>query len=138
MAQRLTLILTLLVVTSACERRAPSDGDNVPARSADTMSDGAQASATVAAMLALAEEGRWAAYVDEYYGEAHKFDSPDDRIALVERFEQQWGTRAIEGLQQAASVAPVIDEEGRAVFTVDGRPVFVLYKSDDGRWTFHL
>jgi hypothetical protein len=102
------------------------------------VSDEVQAAVTLKAMPALAEQGAWEAYVDDYYGESHKFTSPADRAALVERFTQQWGAQVITGLRQAASDTPTIDDDGRAVFTVDGQPVFVLYKSDTGRWTFHL
>ena len=136
--QPLTLVLTLLTVTVACRRPAPAGDAGDTTGSNASMSEEAQAGATVQAMLALATQGEWEAYVDLYYGESHKFTSPADRTALVERFEQQWSTRVIDGLRQAGSVTPTIDDEGRAVFSVDGQPVFVLYKSDTGRWMFHL
>ncbi len=131
-------VLIPLVVTAACRRRDSVDESRAVADASASISDEVQAAATVRAMLALAEDGEWDAYVDDYYGEAHKFDSPSDRKALVDRFEQQWGTRVIDGLRQAASVTPMIDEEGRAVFSVNGQSVFVLYRAADGRWTFHL
>lgn len=91
---------------------------------------------TLARMLALAEAGDWGAYVDDHYGEAHKFRSPADRDALVQRFEGKWGPRILEALRRAAAVTPTV-AEGRATFVQDGEPLFELH-DHDGRWMFHL
>ena len=102
------------------------------------MTDEQGAAAALAAMLELAEAGDWGAYVDRYYGEAHKFGGPDDRDALVWRFEQRWGPRVVEALRQASSLTPTVGDDGRAIFSRDGQVVFVLHEHADGRWTFHL
>ena len=49
-----------------------------------------------------------------------------------------WGAQVVEALRQAATVTPAIDDEGRAVFSIDGQPVFVLYHAEEGSWKFHL
>ena len=88
-------------------------------------------------MLELAEAGDWAAYVNGFYGEAHKFRSPADRDALVERFEQRLGHEGHGGAGACASgVTPTI-AGGRATFVENGQPLFELHEHD-GRWTFHL
>jgi hypothetical protein len=131
-------MVAVLASSSGCEQRSSPGGESPAANTAQARPDEQGAAATVAAMLALAEEGAWGAYVDDFYGESHKFASDEDRNQLVQRFEQQWGTQVVEALRQATTIAPVIDDDGRAVFTTDGEPVFVLYRTDDGRWTFHL
>jgi len=37
-----------------------------------------------------------------------------------------------------STLTPTIGPDGRASFSENGEPVFMLYRSDDGRWTFHL
>lgn len=122
---------------SQAQTASGSSSDAQPSDAADASS--LDPSATVAAMLDLAEAGDWSTYVGEFYGEQHKFASDADREKLVLRFEQKWGLQVIEGLRQAATVTPTIEDAvGRAVFAKDGQPVFMLYRSTDGRWTFHL
>lgn len=104
----------------------------------DASDDVLAATATVESMLALAEAGDWDAYVDLHYGETHKFSTPDDRVALVWRFEQRWGPKVIKALRRAVTVTPLIDPGGKALFIENGNPVFILYREDDDRWTFHL
>ena len=115
------LVLPTLVLLVACA--APDAGPSPRA--------------TVDAMLALAEAGDWAAYVDDYYGEQEKFSGPADRDALVARFRDGWGERVLEALRGLEGIEPVIEGE-RAVFRRDGAEVFVLYRDADGRWGFHL
>jgi hypothetical protein len=114
---RSTLVLSLVLVALACGAPGPA--------------------ATVKDMLALAEAGDWGAYVDDYYGEQHKFDSPADRDALVNRFRDQWGARVLPALKAASETEPRI-EGNKAIFEKDGKTVFVLHRSPDGKWTFHL
>lgn len=45
---------------------------------------------TVARLLELAEAGDWETYVNDYYGEAHKFRDEGDRTVLVSRFRDDW------------------------------------------------
>jgi len=125
------LVVPLLVLTFGCGGSEEASPES--AAPAETQA----ASATVKTMLELAESGDWNTYVDRYYGEAHKFGSPDDRRALVTRFEQQWGSAVVDGLREASGITPVI-EGSRAVFRDGDRDVFVLYKDDKGEWTFHL
>ncbi len=110
----------------------------LPASSAvDPTSDSQKAVQALDDMLALAQAGDWTTYIDRYYGEAHKFQSPADREQLIQRFQAEWGERVIVALEQATQITPEI-EENRAIFKIDGEPIFMLYRTDDGRWTFHL
>jgi hypothetical protein len=102
------------------------------------MTDEAAAAAALATMLELAEAGDWGAYVDGFYGEAHKFRGPEDRDALIARFEQKWGPVVVDALRKAATLEPTIEADGRASFEDDGQPVVELHRDDRGRWTFHL
>ncbi len=94
--------------------------------------------ATLSAMLEAAEAGNWEEYVDEYYGEQHKFKSPSDRDKLVSLFREQWGTQVITGLKEASQVKPELSEDGtQASFQLsDGE--YILYQNEQGNWTFHL
>lgn len=112
---------------------------STPAKAAAAEDDVTRAAATLHEMLDLAEAGDWGAYVDRFYGESHKFRGPEDRDALVQRFQQRWGEQVVEGLRQATQHTPVIDEQGRAVFAdQDGQPLFMLFPVEDGHWSFHL
>ncbi len=94
--------------------------------------------ATLSAMLEAAEDGDWEKYVDEYYGEQHKFKSPSDRDKLVSRFRDKWGSQVIAGLKEASQVEPEFSEDGtQAIFQLSNGE-FILYKNEQGNWTFHL
>lgn len=94
--------------------------------------------ATLSAMLEAAEAENWEKYVDEYYGEQHKFKSPSDRDKLVSLFREKWGSQVIAGLKEASQVKPELSEDGTlARFQLsDGE--LILYKNEQGNWTFHL
>ncbi len=94
--------------------------------------------ATLSAMLKAAEAGNWEKYVDDYYGEQHKFRSSKDRDSLVARFRQKWGSKVIHGLRKAAQVKPELSGDGtKAIFQLK-QGKFILYKNEKGKWTFHL
>ena len=94
--------------------------------------------ATLSAMLKAAQAGNWEKYVDDYYGEQHKFRSSADRDGLVSRFKNKWGSRVIPGLKEAAKVKPELSKDGKkAIFKLKNGD-FILYKNDQGKWTFHL
>ena len=95
------------------------------------------ASQTLSEMLAVASSGDFDKYVDAYYGESHKFGSPADRDALVQRFEGKWRDSLLDGLNRAAELPVKIDGE-RALFLDGDEPVFILHRSEDGAWKFHL
>jgi hypothetical protein len=100
--------------------------------------DGAEAaSIALDAMREAAEDGDWETYVDRFYGEQHKFASPDQRDLVVERFRGPWGEEVLPVLVEASQLTPRIVED-RALFERDGELIFILHKDDDGRWTFHL
>jgi hypothetical protein len=102
---------------------------------ADSKSD---AVATLAEMLKAAEAENWEKYVDDYYGEQHKFRSSKDRDSLVSRFKNKWGNRVISGLREASQVKPKISDDGtRVIFQLENGK-FILYKNEQGKWTFHL
>ncbi len=94
---------------------------------------------TAASMLALAEAGNWAAYVDDFYGETHKFRDEGDRRQLIERFKTRWGDQVVVLLRQVAKIEPQVSDDGsQVVFGFgDGRR-FTLYLDADRHWKFHL
>ena len=100
-------------------------------------SDEDVATETLNRMLEVATKGDWEAYVDHHYGEQHKFRSPADRDALVRRFEEKWGEKVVQGLSRAANLPVQIDED-KAVFLDGADAVFILHRSEGGRWKFHL
>ena len=122
-----TALLTLLALTSCGDTDTPQAGG----------SDESGAARTLEQMLEVAERGDWGAYVDRFYGEQHEFASPSDRDALVKRFEEGWGTKLLPALQRAAQLTPRIDGD-QAIFEDADGPVFVLHRTDDGGWSFHL
>ena len=97
---RYLLLLSAVTMTLGCPQASQPEA---PSPSASPTSSGSgeetsseeKAAATVAAMLKLAEAGAWDDYVDNYYGESHKFRSDEDRTKLVERFEQKRGTQVV-------------------------------------------
>ena len=94
--------------------------------------------ATVAAMLELARDGRWAEYVDTYYGEQEKFrPEMDDRMALIARLALQ-RTEIVEGLERVLWAHAEISADGsRAVFDMGGGENLTLHWDGKG-WKFHL
>lgn len=137
-------ILAGILVTINVVGCSPGNAEADPARSVDVSVVDAPASpeqaaiATVASMLELAEAGKWDSYVDQFYGETHKFRGPEDRATLITRFEERWGEKIVKALRRAATLTPTIDIDGRALFADTDEIVFMLYKHNDGRWTFHL
>jgi hypothetical protein len=95
------------------------------------------AAETLSQMLDVAEKGDWEVYVDHYYGEQHKFGSPADRDALVRRFKEKWGEKVIPGLSHASKL-PIQIEGDKAIFLDGEDTAFILHRSDDGEWKFHL
>ena len=106
------------------------------------LTDVEAASATLTAMLEVAETGDWKRFVTDYYGELHKAGEGAKRAAAIDelarRFEQRYSTQLIEALRRASKCTPTIDAQGRAVFADKGRPIYILHKDERGRWTFHL
>lgn len=93
---------------------------------------------TVVRLLELAEAGDWETYVDDYYGEIHKFKDQGDRTALVSRFREDWGGQVIEAPRQVKEIDPRLSADGtEAVFEL-GDGGFTLYKDETGNWKFHL
>lgn len=93
---------------------------------------------TLSKMISAAEAGDWESYVDDYYGEQHKFRSSADRDKLVSRFREKWGSKVIPGLREASRVEPHLSTDGnKAIFKMK-QGDFILYKSKDGYWMFHL
>lgn len=88
-------------------------------------------------MLRLAKAGEWGEMIDQYYGEADKFTSPDDREKLIQRFENDWGEQWISGLEKAEGIEPTIESD-QAVFSDQEQTLLKLHRAEDGRWTFHL
>ena len=95
--------------------------------------------ATVARLLELAEAGEWETYVDDFYGETHKFKDEGERDLLVSRFRDDWSQGVIESLRKVQDIEPQLSGDGRnAVFQLGDSSRFTLYKDDEGRWKFHL
>ncbi len=95
------------------------------------------AAETLNQMREVAARGDWEAYVDQHYGEQHKFRSPADRDALVRRFEEKWGEKLVQELSRAAELPVQIDGD-RAVFLDSDDTVFILHRGEGGGWKFHL
>ena len=95
---------------------------------------------TLARLIELARAGDWETYVDDFYGESEKFEGlAERRDAVVARFRDKWAEEVVAGFEPLeGSVAEIVEDGKKAVFSVDGKPMFFLYLSDDGRWTFHL
>lgn len=93
-------------------------------------------SATVSAMLSATVAGNWEKYVDEFYGEQHKFRSTLDRDGLVLRFREKWGNKVIVALKEASQVKPKLSGD-KAIFQLKNGD-FILYKNAQGNWMFHL
>jgi hypothetical protein len=94
--------------------------------------------ATLSAMIKAAQAGNWEKYIDEFYGEQHKFRSSADRDSLVSRFKNKWGSKVVPGLKEAAKVKPKLSKDGtKAIFKLKNGD-FILYKNKQGQWTFHL
>lgn len=125
------MLLVLVCALLGCGGQAEQDKPN------DQQSAAELASRTVDDLLTLARAGDWENYVDRYYGESHKFRSAADRDQLVQRFENQWGDKVLDSLEGVVHVKPVIEAES-ALFQVDGETLFVLYRTTDGEWKFHL
>ena len=132
------LVLVFLVPTLGCSSDSTQDEpQDMAVASSSIANDAETATTAVKKMLKLAESGDWDTYVDRYYGEAQKFGSPDERLALVLRFEQHWGSRVLVALRKASQITPVI-KEGKALFSDGEKDVFALHKDKNGKWTFHL
>jgi hypothetical protein len=90
-------------------------------------------------MIDLAEADDWDTYVDFFYGEKDKFRDESDRDKVVARFRDEWGATVVEQLSTLRDVKPeIIDDGKRASFALPDGNAFYLYKSDGGKWTFHL
>jgi len=136
----LLLCVVIPMVLSGCGvSTSEAEAGTAPGTVADrpAISPEQAARATLERMLEVAEAGDWGTYVDEFYGEAHKFRGPADRDALVQRFEQKWGAKVTEALRRASGRTPTIGSDGRASFLDGDTPLFELHEHD-GRWTFHL
>ena len=133
--------MALALIMTSC---GPGAGDAEASKAPDEpgtdvhSTDVQAARDTITSMLTLAEAGDWAGYVGQFYGESHKFAGPEDQARLVERFETRWGEQIVPMLNKIAPLTPTIDGQGRALFVEDGKTVFVLYRHEDGRWTFRL
>ena len=135
---RIALTISAAIVASALVSGCgPSSADAGSAAESPRASAVESPSQVVASMLALAREGDWAAYIGRYYGEQHKFQSPDDRDTLAEMLASR-ADQLIGGLKQVQHVTPEIAPDGTtATFALPGGGVFTLYRGSGG-WTFHL
>ena len=125
------------IAITGCGRSEIDQRDSTPVSAESHNSDENIAAETLNRMLEVARNGDWEAYVDDYYGEQHKFRSPADRDAMVQRFEENWGEKLVPGLSRAAKL-PAQIEGDKAVFLEGDETVFILYRSENGGWKFHL
>ena len=135
---RIALIISAVVVAaSLLSGCGPSSADAGSAAESSRSSAIESPEQVVESMLALAREGDWATYIDRYYGEQHKFRSPDDRDRLAEMLASR-ADQIVRGLEQVQGVTPEIAPDGStATFTLPGGDAFTLYHNS-GAWTFHL
>ncbi len=144
----ITLALTVVVGMSGCGDA--TDGDATVDDPASTAPDTATVETaksgslspeeTLARLIELARAGDWETYVDDFYGESHKFEGmAERRDAVVARFRDKWADKVVAGFEPLeGKTAEIVEDGKKAVFNVDGKPLFILHLSDDGRWTFHL
>jgi len=133
---RTTLVLATLstLALAGCRQDAAASPDRDPAV---TKTPGP--SQTAASMLALAEAGNWSVYVNDFYGETHKFRTDADRQQLIDRFENKWGDQVVVLLRQVATIKPQVSADGsQAVFDFGAGQAFTLYLDQGGNWKFHL
>jgi hypothetical protein len=124
-----------VVVLSGCE----SENFAITILPEENAADSSDPRTALLTMLELAETGDWESYVDQFYGEKHKFTDPSDQEKVVQRFRDGWGATVVEQLNTLRDVNPeIIDDGKRASFAMPDGNVFYLYKSDTGKWTFHL
>jgi len=138
----LTVSMSLILALTACgaESEQSQAGNTTASQLAinNTDEEPVTAQETVGRLLELAEAGEWETYVDDYYGEIHKFKDQGDRTALVSRFREDWGGQVIEALRQVKEIDPQLSADGtEAVFEL-GDGGFTLYKDETGHWKFHL
>lgn len=135
---RIAMTVSAVVVASALVSGCGPSSADAGSEAESARSPAVESPAQVAAsMLALARAGDWATYIDRYYGEQHKFRSPDDRDRLAEMLASR-ADQIVSGLEQVQSVTPEIAPDGTtATFTLPGGDAFTLYR-DSGGWTFHL
>lgn len=130
-------ICVVLAATAGCGgSQTPTEEPAVEAPTPQ-LSDEDLAAKTLLQMLELARAGDFEAYVDDFYGETHKLRSPADRDALVRRFKEKWGDALVEGLDRASKLPVVIDGD-QATFLDGDEPAFILHRSAEGSWKFHL
>ena len=145
----ITLALTVVFGMLSCrrettDRRAAIDGTVSTVRNAESVETAKigslSAEETLARLIELARAGDWETYVDDFYGESYKFEGMTERRdAVVARFRDKWADKVVAGfVPLEGKVAEIVEDGKKAVFSIDGEPVFMLYLSDDGRWTFHL
>ncbi len=130
-------LLFAATVITGCGRPDIAQREPTATSAESPISDADIADETLDRMLEVARNGDWEAYVDDYYGEQHKFRSPADRDELVQRFEDKWGAELIQVLSRAAKL-PAQVEGDKAVFMDGADTVFILHHSESGVWKFHL
>ncbi len=89
--------------------------------------------AAIKGMLALAEAGKWEAYVTSYYGEQHKLTKPEEQIKVIAARVEKVGPKLIEVLKACLDQEPKLSDDGN----VAEFPKYKLHK-DDGKWGFHM
>jgi hypothetical protein len=135
---RTAIVLAVLtpLALMGCRQDAAASSDRGTATTA-TQTPGPKQ--TAARMLALAEAGDWATYVDDFYGETHKFRDDGDRRQLIERYENKWGELVVGLLRQVVTMEPQVNDDGsQAHFDFGNGQRFTLYREVGGRWKFHL
>ena len=134
--------ISLILFSTACVANADSAETDISGNPGTTdflIGDlPATPEGTVARLLQLAEADEWEAYVDDYYGEAYKFNDDGDRTSLVTKFREDWSDQVIDALRKAKDVPPQVSSDGLvAVFEMEGG-TFTLYNDGIGGWKFHL
>jgi len=132
----LALVLTTTSCTTEEDPRATLDDAATATMNTLDTGNALGPSIVLDRMLAHARAGDWSGYVS-FYGESAKFSSAEDRDALVSRFEERWGAEVLTALERADAVTPVLDGN-RAVFRDGAEDAFILYRSENGHWGFHL
>jgi hypothetical protein len=133
--------LAFALILTACSNESDLSNSTAPAVvETPASNDALTPEETLSRLKELAAAGDWETYVDDFYGESHKFEGKQERRdAVVARFRDKWASEVVEGFDALDEGNATIIEDGKkAVFTLDGEPSFFLFLDDNNRWTFHL
>ncbi len=100
--------------------------------------EGETVDAAIARLTELAVARDYATLIDERYAETHKFRGPEDREALIHRFETTYGPGLVENLGKLSGIERTFSEDGAKVSWSAPGFRFNMVRSEDGLWRFTI